>query len=165
MQQSQRRGRGGGNKERSGGGGGDRRGSVQQLAGGGRESRGQYHRKEKEDGKNAAIEETKAMMAKMRMEEKEAIEKHKKEQAAVEKRRREKAAIGNNKPEKDAAAGVYILAFCAFYYSVIFSALQLFTELFSIGYSKFFVYLHPTPFLNAKLVRFGLLLTKNHYFL
>ena len=62
-------------------------------------------------------------------------------------------------------AGVYILPFCAFYYSVIFSALQLFTELFSIGYSKFFVYLHPTPLLNAKLVRFGLLLTKNHYFL
>ena len=43
------------------------------------------------------------MMAKMRMEEKEAIEKHKKEQAVVEKRRREKAAIGNNKPEKEVA--------------------------------------------------------------
>ena len=61
-------------------------------------------------------------------------------------------------------AGVYILPFLAFYYSAIFSALQLFTELFFIGYSKFFVYLHPTPLLNAKLIRFGPLLTKNHYF-
>ena len=43
-------------------------------------------------------------------------------------------------------AGVYILPFCGFYYSAIFSALQLFTELFFIGYSKFFVYLHPTPY-------------------
>ena len=63
-----------------------------------------------------------------------------------------------------APPGVYILPFCAFYYSAIFSALQLFTELFFIGYSKFFVYLHPTPLLNAKLIRFGPLLTKNHYF-
>jgi len=37
------------------------------------------HTEEKAAGKNSAIEETKAMMAKMRMEEKEAIEKHKKE--------------------------------------------------------------------------------------
>merc|ERR1719402_963913 len=104
MQPSEREGRGSGHNYRNGGGvGGDRRGNLQQFVGGGRNNRGQNHRKEKEDGKNAAIEETKAMMAKMRMEEKEAIEKHKKEQAAVEKRRREKAAIGNNKPEKDAA--------------------------------------------------------------
>jgi hypothetical protein len=66
--------------------------------------------------------------------------------------------------QNDYATGIYILAFCAFYYSAIFSALQLFTELFSIGYSKLFVYvyLHPTPLLNAKLIRFGPLLTKNH---
>ena len=99
MNQSERGGREGGHNYRSGG---EKRGSRQQLGGGARNSQGQYHRQEKENGKNAAIEETKAMMAKMRMEEKEAIEKHKREQEAVEKRRREKTAIENSKPEKDA---------------------------------------------------------------
>ena len=37
------------------------------------------HNQEKADGKNAAIEETKALMAKMRLEEKEAMEKERDE--------------------------------------------------------------------------------------
>ena len=83
------RGRGRGNfRQESGrGGGGHRVGRVSQRSRGrvgsqGGRGREVDHTQEKAAGKNAAIEETKALLAKMRLEDKEIMDKYKKEKGS-----------------------------------------------------------------------------------
>jgi len=70
------------NKGRRGGRGG--RGGAHRGRGGGPRASDAELNQEKAKGKNAAIEETKAMMAKMRLEEKEMMSKYKKEKGLPE---------------------------------------------------------------------------------